>query len=140
MPDGLGFGDLLNIHENRSKLSRRTDEALKADKAPSKEAWASSPGEFDWPGVDTPSSGGRFDQSKDISDTEALEGDRSVFRVEQRGMGFGVENESSLFGETFSGIGSREDAIEAGRRKQQAADDGVLLIEDNEGNLTRRIE
>lgn len=48
----LGFGDLMDAHESRSKTARIADESKQAKKAPSKEAWMDNPDQFDWPGID----------------------------------------------------------------------------------------
>lgn len=48
------FDRLDGIHQARSKRARIADEAKRAETASSAEQWAANPGQFDWPGIDTP--------------------------------------------------------------------------------------
>lgn len=136
MADEYDLDDLLGIHKNRSKVSRRTDEALKAEKAPDKATWVENPNDYDWPGIDTP--GQATERNSDVSDVDALEADKTVYRVKQQGLAWVVENESSLFGGTTAGpFKTKDDAIQAGRRMRGGGD--VLIIEREDGSIQRRI-
>lgn len=76
--------------------------------------------------------------TQDISDVDALAGDQKVFRVQQRGLGYGVEDASTNFGRTSMGFDTKKKAVREAKRKRNATD-GVVLIEDEEGSIDRRI-
>lgn len=136
MADEFDLDDLLGIHKDRSKQSRETDEALKAEIAPDMETWVGNPNEYDWPGVDTP--GAAENKDSDIDDVQALEGEKTVYRVKQQGLAWAVENESTLFGETTGGpYKTKQDAVKVARR--QRTGDDVLIIEREDGTIQERI-
>lgn len=48
------FGRLMDIHQDRSRKARIADESKKAKTTDDPEKWANNPGQYDWPGIDTP--------------------------------------------------------------------------------------
>jgi len=45
---------LLDIHESRSVEAQTADESKRAERADSAVEWATSPNQYDWPGIDLP--------------------------------------------------------------------------------------
>jgi len=61
-----------------------------------------------------------------------------VDRVEKRGLGWAVENESSNFGGTSAGFETKEEALRDARRKRNSSG-GVIIVEREDGSIQKRI-
>lgn len=74
------------------------------------------------------------------SDTEALNSDMTVLEVTTKGLGWAVENNSSLFGQGYTGHDTKEQAVKAARRKRKAIDGPVkIIIRNQDGSVSRTI-
>lgn len=74
----------------------------------------------------------------DVSDVDALSRDNGrVYRVEKRGMGWALEDESSLFGGPLGKYGKKSQAVKAGRKRRDSED--TLIIERADGTVQERV-
>jgi len=62
------------------------------------------------------------------SDAEAVEGSETVLEVATKGLGWAVEDKSSLFGQTYSGHSTKQEAISEARRQRNVTDGPTKII------------
>jgi len=62
------------------------------------------------------------------SDVDALEGDETVLEVKTKGLGWAVEDKSSLFGQGYTGYNTKKEAVKGARQKMNATSTPTKVI------------